>query len=374
MADLQIKRYFDVDKRFPNKRLNHSVDRYPVIGFDYEIEGDVVTTPVGDFQIKGISYKQDLLIVDGDAGTTLLSRDGIIDAPDPCTPVYSATRYAYWAGDEYIVVIDGQKTTIDPKLLESEVNNVIVDLNKVYIDAYDCTYVAEIVDGTFGKFRRVKAIDSYTPVQFSPIGAICVEIGDGDDNREIVTVDASQSFYSNMNEDVGDDWYTYETETGFRFICDDGIWMDATINLNVTGPEYNRLSLAKVYRRPDLMPYDCTIECSDNIVETHKFVLIAASDVLEVALTSPHFQQTNEIKVDAPEELINTALALLYGVDIEIDPEEWIDLLVIADMWDLKYLRDVVVASIADDYIRFLNLAAKYKGPVPAVVNTLRFM
>ncbi|CAG7729075.1 unnamed protein product [Allacma fusca] len=120
----------------------------------------------------------------------------------------------------------------------------------------------------------------------------------------------------------------------------------------------------KLYKNPNFS--DVKILCGDVTFPAHKIVLASQSQVFEKMLESPMKEaKTNEIKFDNfPVDTVEMMLKYLYQVtvDMPIRPNGILDLLNVAEMYDLKRLKiaclDFMISSMSDENVGEYNVMA----------------
>lgn len=368
-----------------------------------------VKTPFGTFDnvICG-SYKRDCLVF-GSArtGMTLVTVDGqIINHRSIYTPVYSADYYIYRdesnevycqiKGHQCAVPVDAIEDIFEQHIAKNELKDedededgssnsytLYLDDSSLYLDDTSLYLEINIDDTTYfysapitvdgiGAFSFISQQEEVSPILFSPYGVpITYTIGY---NLEIKTItghliysgyseyDDEAEFVSSHEMDGGFLITSKSRETMFHYSFQDTYHIDVK--------DAPALSMQKLYNNRNLVMSDVTINCRGRLIDAHKVVLVAGSDVLEQILTNDRFEHTDQIKVDHSEHIVDLAVRHLYGADFNPKSEDLLDLLILADEWISQSLFNRVAKLVTVDS-EFTERAKAYQGVLPPSVLAL---
>lgn len=94
---------------------------------------------------------------------------------------------------------------------------------------------------------------------------------------------------------------------------------------------------------------DVVLECrSGNVIEAHRLVLAAESPYLRTLVDSDHGQQCN-IPLDISNGALIAFVKYLYHIECKVQPEEALELLKVAQEFDLQRLREKVIGLLWED-------------------------
>ncbi len=128
--------------------------------------------------------------------------------------------------------------------------------------------------------------------------------------------------------------------------------------------------VAKLWKNPDFA--DINLKCDDKIFPCHKIILAARSDVFQAMFGSKSFSEsiTNETVIeDCKSEVLANLLKFIYTDKLEADLYNCLDLMMLADKYNVKKLRKKCERAIASSIncsnaVALLCTASNMEAPI----------
>lgn len=372
--------------------------------------GDLKEKEDDDAIIKKVKYRM-----------TNIEAGHFTELPNMIETFYSNNTYCYINDDKLVFIVDCLRyiKTIDEVYKEASIRRKIIDdeiclsIDDDYCYVMNHIYVfqAPIMKYQIGTFSLKRILTQNTfrclffpsafGLLYAKYNSIDDDINDIEEKEQAAKVDKGFSVYkldgtciftSSLEVSLFE-LFPIETVNGFMLV---------SMNLNpksLIKPILIEFGSESIYfdfeNKPNYSPftplydydnigsYDSVIECYDgNLVYAHSIVLRTFTSVTEGSNEYIKPIQSSDLilkpknrklelgnltcyKFKRYSDPVKVAILILYGLNVDIDPEDYVELLIIADVWDCKLLFNYILSDMmsGNKYKSCIDFAKK-KGSI----------